>query len=83
MNKKFAAFAMMGAMLSSGFDAPESLEPIRRKKPKEKTMPNGVKWFHFNRDGGLTEEKTSLTAFSCIARDEENARRKLFNSFKK
>lgn len=82
MNKKFAAFAMMGVMLSSGFDAPESIEPIRRKKPKEKKPSPGLKEFNFNRQGDLIDEK-SESIFSCVALNEANARRKLFNSFKK
>lgn len=82
MNKKFAAFAIIGAMLASCQEPPSNPEPIRRKKPEKRKPQPGLKEFHFNCRGELVNEK-SESIFSCTALNEANARRKLFNSFKK
>jgi response regulator of citrate/malate metabolism len=84
MNKdSFQKMAMLATMLASADG--QSIDKIVGKKtprkPKNKTIPKGVKYFYFSQIGEVFLEKNDLIVFSCVARNEENARRK-FNNFR-
>lgn len=69
---------MMFAMTEALADGHEPLhfEPRPRRKPSPKSPPKDAREFHFSKIGEVFAEKNERTIFSCIARNEENARRK-------
>jgi len=76
--KKLALMFGMAAALSGGYE-PFHFEPKSRRKPSQKLLPKGAREFHFSQIGEIFTEKNEQTVFSCIARNEENARRKFRN----
>jgi hypothetical protein len=76
--KKLAMMFAMQAALSAGHE-PHYFEPKRPKKQSQKKLPNGFKQWHFSQIGELMPVKNNHTIFSCIAINEENARRKFIN----
>jgi len=77
----FKKLAMMYAMASAlaGGHEPHYFMPRTRRKPSTTPLPKGVQEFHFSEIGEVFAQKNERTIFSCIAINEENARRKFNN----
>lgn len=82
----FGAYAMM-AMLSED-SYPKDERADNPTKPKDidvkikAVLPNGCKWYYFFKDGDISENEERATYFKCIAKDENNAKRKFDNFIK-
>lgn len=76
--KKLALIFGLAAAFAGGYEPPH-FEPRPRRKPSPKSLPKGAREFHFSQIGEVFTEKNERTVFSCIARNEKNARRKFNN----
>ena len=77
---RLAQAYILGAALANTHTAEQSTPGPEIKTPK--SLPYGVKEYHFKANGFITENRAEA-AFSCIARNETNARRKFDNHIKK
>ena len=76
--KNIKSAAIMIAM-SSYMPTERARKKEIAKTAKTPTVPSGAKRFYFSIIGEPHHEQNELTVFSCVARDEENARRKFYN----